>query len=84
MAVAGNGEVHHVGAGHAVVDDVGALQARALDERCGNGGRRQAHVTRDRDPLRIQIRDERAADQPRAFLVDLGRIQSANVVGLED
>ena len=48
---AGDGEVHHVGRHHPVVDDVGALRSRALDERFGQRGRRQPHVARHGDLL---------------------------------
>ena len=37
-ARAGDGEVHHVGRHHPVVDDVGALRARALDEGSASEG----------------------------------------------
>ncbi len=40
VAIAGDGEVHHVGRHHAVVDDVRALLARAFDE-----GRRRPTAT---------------------------------------
>ena len=84
VAVARDGVVEHVGAHHAVVDDVGALGAGALDERRRHRGRRQPHVARHRDPLRLQIADEAAADLPRRLFVHFGRIQPADVVGLED
>ena len=84
VPVARDGEVHHVGAHHAVVDDVGALLARALDERRGHRRRRQAHVARHGDAPGVEVGDEAAADLPRRVLVDFRRIEAADVVGLED
>ena len=83
-AVVDDREVEHVGAEHAVVDDVGALLARAVDEGRGERRRRDAHVARHADPRRAQIRDEAAADLPRDVFVDLAGIEPADVVGLED
>ena len=48
-AVVDDREVHHVGRQHAVVHDVRALLADAVDERRGNRRRRHAHVARDAD-----------------------------------
>ncbi len=73
VLVARHGEIHHVGRQHAVVDDIGPLLARAVDEGRGNRGGAEAHVARDGDTLRLQIRDEAAADLPRGILVDLTR-----------
>ena len=85
VAVARDGEVHHVGAHHAVVDDVGALRAGALDERGGHRRRRQPHVARHGDALRAADRLTKPRPICRArLLVDLGRIEAADVVGLED
>ena len=53
--VGGDGEVHHVGAGQAVVDDVAALRARAVDEGRGQRRRRQPHVARDGEAPRPEI-----------------------------
>ena len=64
-------------------EDIGPLRAGTFDE-CGSDGRgRQAHVPRHGDALRAEVRDEAAPDQPRRVLVDLRRIQPADVVGLE-
>ena len=38
----------------------------------------------DRDALRFEVRDERSADGARARFVDFARVDTANVVGLED
>ena len=51
--VVDDGEVQHVGAEHAVVHDVGALLAHAVDERGGDRRRRHAHVARDADLRRV-------------------------------
>ena len=69
---------------HAVVDDVDALSARAVDERRGQRRRRDAHVARDADRAWLQVRGEAAADLAGDVFVDLRRIESADVVGLED
>ena len=79
-----DGEIEHVGAHHAVVDDVGPLAGRALDERRRHRRRREPHVARHGDALRAEVGDEAAADQARRLLVDLLGIESADVVGLED
>ena len=73
VAVARDGEVQHVGRDHPVVDDVGALRGRAVDERRRERRRRQPHVAADGDALRLQVGDERRADRPRGLLVDLAR-----------
>ncbi len=83
VPVARHGEIHHVGRRHAVVDDVGALAQRALDERRRDRRRREPHVARHGDAPGVEVGDEAAADLPRGVLVDLGRVQAAHVVGLE-
>ena len=83
-AVVDHREVEHVRAEHAVVDDVGALLARALDEGGGNARRRDAHVARDANLARAEVDDEAAANLPRDLFVDFARVESADVVGLED
>ena len=50
----------------------------------GERRRRQPHVAADGDALGLEIGDERRADRPRGVLVDLARIDAADVVGLED
>src|SRR5205814_994373 len=52
--------------------------------RGGDRGGREPHVARDGDPSRPEVADEPPADEPRRLLVDFGRIQPADVVGLED
>ena len=79
-----DGVVDHVGRDHPVVDDVRALLARAGDERRGQARRRHPHVASDADALRLEIRDERAANLVKNLLVELCRIEAANVVGFEN
>jgi hypothetical protein len=83
-AVARHRVIHHVGAHHPVVDDVGALGAGALDEGRRHRGGRHPHVARHRNPLRVEIRHEPPADLPGRLFVDLGRVEPADVVRLED
>ena len=79
-----DGVVDHVGRDHPVVDHVGALLARAGDE----GGREAGDDSRMSRPtpmrFAVEIRDERAANLMKDLLVELGRIQTANVVGFEN
>ncbi len=70
VTVPGDGEVHHVGRHHPVVDDARALFARTFDEGRGHRRRRQPHVATDGNALRVQVADEGAADEARAVLVD--------------
>jgi hypothetical protein len=64
-------EVHHVGAHHAVVDDVRPLAGGAVDERVGERGGGEPHVARNRDAFRPQVGHEAAADLTHGLLVDL-------------
>jgi hypothetical protein len=84
QAVAGDGEVQHVGRDQAVVHDVGALRRRARDEGRGHRRRRQPHVAADADAPRAEVRREGAADGVGPLLVDLVGIGPPHVVGLED
>ncbi len=81
---AGDREVEHVGRDHAVVDDVGALRGRAVDERRRDRRGREPHVAADGDALGLQVGDERGADGAGRLFVHLIGIGAANVVGLED
>ena len=70
---------------HAVVDDVGALRVRAVDERRGHAPATTAACRAPtRDALRLRDRRRSRADRARAVLVDLVGIEAADVVGLED
>ncbi len=84
MISAGDGEIHHVGRQHAVVGDVDALFDDAVDEGRDERRRREPHVVADGDLARAEIRREAGADGFRAVLVDVVRIDAADVVGLED
>src|SRR4029453_5359483 len=53
-------------------------------DRVGHARRRQAHVVSDGDPLRLELLDVRPPDCVAAFLVQLTRIEAADVVRLED
>ena len=44
----------------------------------------EPHVAPDRDPPRLELLDVGAADRVRAVLVELGRVDAADVVCLED
>ena len=83
--VADDREVQHVGGEHPVVDDVGALLARAVDEGGGQRRRRQAHVARHGDPAapRDRRRSRGRSAARRASLISAG-YSAADVVGLED
>ena len=76
--------VDHLGADHPEVEDVRAAVSGAVDQRSRHRRRRDAHVAADRDAARLEVLDVRAADRVRALLVQLVRIDAADVVGLED
>ena len=84
VPVGGDREVEHVGRNHAVVDDVGALRGRAVDERRGEAGeeRRMSRPTAMRFAPRYATKPR--ADGPSGVLVDFAGIDPAHVVGLED
>ena len=77
-------EVEHLGADEPDVDDLGPGRRRALDRRLRHRRRRDAHVAPDGDLLRLELLDVGAPDRARAVLVDLVRIDPADVVRLED
>ena len=77
-------EVEHLGADEPDVDHVGPGGRGALDRRLRHRRRRDAHVAPDGDPLRLELLDVGAPDRARAVLVDLARIDPADVVGFED
>jgi len=54
------------------------------DERLLHGGRGEPHVAPDGDRLRLEPLGVRAADRARALLVELGGVDPADVVRLED
>ncbi len=77
-------EVDHLRAHEPEVENVGAAVRRALDRRGSHGRRRDAHVATDRDRARLEVLDVRPPDAVGAVLVQLARVQPADVVGLED
>ena len=79
-----DGEIDHLRPDHPEVEHVGAAVGGAVDQRRGHRRRREAHVAADRDPPRLELLDVGAADRVRAFLVELVRVDAADVVGLED
>ena len=84
VVVAGHREVHLVGAVEADVDDIRALSQRALDERGGEGGRREPHVATDGDATGPSVGDERASDLFGERLVHFLWVEATHIVGLED
>src|SRR5262249_21645739 len=83
-AEAADREIEHLGADEPDVDHLRSRGRRALDRRARHTRRGAPHVTPDGDPLRLELLDVRAADLPRAVLVDLVRVDSTDVVGFED
>ena len=79
-----DGEVDHLRSHHPEVEHVRAAVDGSVDQRGGHRGRREPHVAPDRDPPRLEVLDVGAADRVRALFVQFGRIDAANVVGLED
>ena len=77
-------EVEHLGPDEPEVEDVGAAVGCALDCRGSHRRRREAHVAPDRDRARLEVLHIRPPDAIRAVLVQLTRIEPADVVGLED
>ena len=82
------GEVELVGGGQPDAHDVSAACHDALGERMGQGFGRRAHVLPDNhgpraveDPEHV---DDRAANRPGHFLVQLVGNDTPDVVGLED
>jgi hypothetical protein len=84
QAIVDDGKVEHVGAEHAVIGHLGALLTRSVNERRREPGRGDPHVARHPDVFGAEVGDEAAADQPCHFFVDLARVETSDVVGLED
>jgi hypothetical protein len=76
--------IHLVGADQPVIGDVTALQHGAVDERPGERRRRDAHVARHGVLAGSQVGDKRAAELVEQLFGDLGGVEAADVVGLED
>ena len=77
-------EVEHLRPDQPEVEHVRAAVRGALDQRLGHRRRGDAHVAPDGDPARLELLDVRAPDRVRALLVELGRMEPADVVRLED
>ena len=77
-------EVDHLGTDHPDVEDVDARVRGAADHRLRHRRRREPHVAPDSDPARLEDSRVRAADPVRAVLVELRRVDPADVVRLED
>ncbi len=75
--------VDHLGPDHSQVEHVGTAVCRALDQRLRHRRRGEAHVPADGDRARLELLDERPADAVGAVLVELRRVDPADVVGLE-
>ena len=80
----GAGVVVLVGADHAEVEDVRPLESEPLHEGGADGRARQAHVAADDDLRRLQQGGEGPPHGEGRGLVELGGVEAADVVGLED
>ena len=79
-----DGEVDHLRPDEPEVEDGGAGVGRPVDDSRRHRGRRLAHVAADGDLRRLELLHVRAADRVGAGLVELGAVDPAHVVGLED
>ena len=79
-----DGVVHHLGADHPEVEDVGAAVGRAVHECRRHRRRAQPHVAPDRDRAGLEMLDVCPPDPVCAVLVELRRVDAADVVRLED
>ena len=77
-------EVHHLGCSEPQRGDVCACRQGTTDECCGHRGGREAYVVTHRHACSAGDGDECPADALRTILVELGAVQAADVVGLED
>jgi hypothetical protein len=84
VAILPAGEVQLVDADHPQVDDVGTLSGDAVDERRVQRGRREAHVSPHNDLGNAEAVHGGGADAARRHLIELIRMGSADVIGLED
>jgi hypothetical protein len=79
-----DGEVDHLGADHPDVDHVAAGVGGALDHGTRHRRRGEPHVAADGDPAGPELLDVGAPDRVGAGLVEVVRIDPADVVRLED
>ena len=80
----GDAEVQHLRRDEAEVDGRGAGRGRSGRERLDQPGRRGPGVHAGAEPGRAQLLRQGAADALGGGLVQLLRVEAANVVGLED
>src|SRR6185295_8569627 len=79
-----DGEVDHLRADEAEVAHVRASVGGAVHHSGCHRGRRDAHVTTHGDRARLEVLDVGPPDRIRTLLVELGPVEAADVVGLED
>jgi hypothetical protein len=79
-----DGEIEHLGADHPDVRNLGAAVGRPAHHGRGHRGRGDPHVAPDGDTPGLELLDVGTADRVRAVLVQLGRVNAAHVVRLED
>ena len=79
-----DGEVDHLRPDHPQIEHVRACCGGAFDRGCRHRRRREPHVPADRDPARLELLDVGAPDRPCSGLVELRRVDAADVVCLED
>ena len=77
-------EIDHLRADHPEIEHLGSGIGCAFAHRRRHRRRRDAHVAADGDAFRLELLDERPADAVAAVLVDLRRVDPADVVRLED
>src|SRR5215217_5642599 len=79
-----DGEIEHLRPDEADVEDLRAGVHRTALRRRRHRRRREPHVPPDGDPLRGELLDVGSTDSVRPLLVQLGRINPTDVVGLEN
>ena len=80
----GNRVVEHLRPHEPELDDLGACVGEAVHDSREDGRRRQAHVVPDGGAAGLEMLRVRARHAVRAVLVELARVDPANVVRLED
>ncbi len=78
------GEIVLIGADHADVDHVGALIHDPARDGVEDLWAGEAHIATDEHLAGLEEGDEGAADRVGGALVQIGRVDAANVVGFED
>ena len=77
-------EIQHLSADKAELEHIGPRVRGSVGHGFGQPRARHAHVVSHRDPLRLELLDEGAADRVGALLVDLRGIDATDVIRLED